>query len=414
MTYSEAVDWLYGLQLHGIKLGLENMRRLCGDLGISLNGSEAPTFLHVAGTNGKGSVCAMLDAICREAGIRTGLYTSPHLITFRERICLNGSMIPEADVAAILTRIHDSVRHWDYSPTFFEAATALGLFWFQQQEAEVVVLETGLGGRLDATNVVTPAVSVLTSIGFDHQRYLGSTLAEITGEKCGIIKPGIPVASAPQAPAAAGVIQHRADQSGSRLEYPNARWDRSPIGLTGSHQQWNAALATLAIEVAGKQNPLARITPQHIEHGLAAVRWPGRFQRAKENLVLDGAHNPDAAETLTETWRATFGETKATLVLGLMRDKDIESIWKRLELIAGRVICVTVGNPRSCTATELVEIIARLSPRIPCRPSDSTASALIDAEAGPNPVLVCGSLFLVAEAMAVLGLAEDALERSVQ
>jgi dihydrofolate synthase/folylpolyglutamate synthase len=214
VTYREAVEWLYSLQLYGIKLGLENMQRLCAALQIYLGpqpaerskaagdspkisglnrrfgaGEQAPVFIHVAGTNGKGSVCAMLDAICRRGGVRCGLYTSPHLVTFRERIRLDGEMIPAADVAAGLSRIRELVAAWDNPPTFFEVTTALALEWFQDQHAHVVILETGLGGRLDATNVVTPAVSVLTPIGLDHQQILGESLVQIAAEKCGIIKP---------------------------------------------------------------------------------------------------------------------------------------------------------------------------------------------------------------------------------
>jgi dihydrofolate synthase/folylpolyglutamate synthase len=299
VTYREAVDWLYGLQLYGIKLGLENMRRLCAALEVYLGpplperfGSEesaariqgfnrrssdrdgAPVFIHVAGTNGKGSVCAMLDAICRRSGIRCGLYTSPHLVTFRERIQLDGAMIPEEDVAAGLTRIHDLVKRWDQPPTFFEVTTALALEWFQDQHAHVVILETGLGGRLDATNVVTPAVSVLTPIGLDHQQVLGKTLTEIATEKCGIIKPGVPVVSAPQEADAAAVIMATADRLESDCDWVTEPWPEQ-VGLPGEHQRWNAWLAVLALDAAAASHQFLSVRLNLIVEALASVKWPG-------------------------------------------------------------------------------------------------------------------------------------------
>src|SRR5205823_14491966 len=198
---------LYGLQRFGIKLGLENIRRLLDECCSSVcvkrpafaaASASAPKVIHVAGTNGKGSVCAMIDSICRVQGYRTGLFTSPHLVTFRERIRVNGEMISEDAVADGLTIIRNLVADWDPHPTFFEVTTALALKHFSEARIDVVVLETGLGGRLDATNAVQSDVSVITPIGLDHEEWLGNTLAQIAGEKAGIIKPGMPVVSAPQ------------------------------------------------------------------------------------------------------------------------------------------------------------------------------------------------------------------------
>ncbi|MEO6786850.1 MAG: Mur ligase family protein, partial [Chthoniobacteraceae bacterium] len=219
MNYREALGWLYGLQVHGIRLGLENIRRLCDALGIETVSDEKCRFIHVAGTNGKGSVCALIAAVCVAAKRRTGLYTSPHLVGFRERIRLGPNQIPEEHVAEGLTKIRDLIAEREHTPTFFEITTALALAWFQQQRAETVILETGLGGRLDATNVVTPAVSVITPIGFDHMQYLGDTLAAIAGEKAGIIKPGVPVVSAPQPPEVEAVLRVAAEAAGAPLKF---------------------------------------------------------------------------------------------------------------------------------------------------------------------------------------------------
>lgn len=414
MTYREAVAWLYGLQLHGIKLGLAQMRRLCDELGVKLDGTVgSPAFIHVAGTNGKGSVCAMLDSICREAGLRTGLYTSPHLVTFRERIRLDGVMIPEENVARGLERIRVITDSWEYPPTFFEVTTALALEWFQSQDAEVVVLETGLGGRLDATNVVTPVVSVLTPIAMDHQRYLGTTLAEIAAEKCGIIKPGVPVVSAPQSPEAEAVIQNTAAERKCDWVVVDQPAEGS-IGLGGAHQRWNAALAARTLSLLQHFQPFNRIETHHLTNGLAEVRWPGRFQRANQRFILDGAHNPASAAVLVEAWREAFGDDKATVILGVMRDKDVSAVCATLGSVAARFLPVTVGNPRSCSAAELGALLRSQNPGVISEEYDGLRSALQAAEKYPERILICGSLFLVGEALFALGLAEAPPESSLQ
>ena len=209
INYREALAWLYSLQRFGIKLGLENSRRLLDECcsgvcakrpALAAASAATPKVIHVAGTNGKGSVCAMIDSICRAQGYRTGLFTSPHLVTFRERIRLNGEMISEEAVSNGLTTIRKLVANWDPHPTFFEVTTALALKCFSEAKIDVAILETGIGGRLDATNAIQSDVSVITQIDFDHEEWLGNTLAEIANEKAGIIKPGIPVVCAPQRP----------------------------------------------------------------------------------------------------------------------------------------------------------------------------------------------------------------------
>ncbi|MFM8364815.1 MAG: bifunctional folylpolyglutamate synthase/dihydrofolate synthase, partial [Verrucomicrobiota bacterium] len=197
MTLQEALDWLHGSQATGIKLGLENTHRLLA----ALDHPERKTkFLHVAGTNGKGSVCAMLDSVLRRAGFRTGLYTSPHLVDFRERVRVDGKMIPAEAVANGLSRLREAVRDWEHGPTFFELSTVLALDHFAREGCEIVVLETGMGGRLDSTNAVTPLVSTITPVDLDHREWLGDTIEKIAFEKAGIIKPGIPVVCSPQHP----------------------------------------------------------------------------------------------------------------------------------------------------------------------------------------------------------------------
>jgi len=246
VNYRDALAWLYGTQTFGIKLGLDNTRRLLAAAG---DPHERLKFLHVAGTNGKGSVCAMLDSVLREGGVRSGLFTSPHLVEFRERIRVDGVEIPEEAAAEGLTLLRDASSTWDHQPTFFEITAALAAWWFDRAGAEIVVWETGMGGRLDATNVVTPLVSVITPIGLDHQRWLGSTLAEIAGEKAGIIKSGVPVVCGPQDQEALAVIKAKTKAQSSSFLEVTAPYD-GPLSLPGAHQQWNAASALAALDAA--------------------------------------------------------------------------------------------------------------------------------------------------------------------
>ncbi len=393
MNYDESVAWLYSTQMHGIKLGLEVVHRLIDASGLRLDG---PKFLHVAGTNGKGSVCAMLDAICRAAGRRTGLFTSPHLVTFRERIRVDGEMISEEEVARRVSELRALTEGWSPEPTFFELVTVLALGHFQRAGCEVVVLETGMGGRLDATNVVTPAVSVITPIALDHQQWLGATLTEIAGEKAGIFKAEVPAISAPQAAEAAEALRRQARETGTLvLDFVPEPWSGSVVNLAGSHQLWNAALAVRALALAA-----LGIHAEAIERGLREVQWPGRFQRCGERLVLDGAHNPAAAVRLAETWREVFGSEQATLVLGVLADKDLPAIVAALLPLAARVIAVPVRSPRSAPAEEVRAVVGGLAPELPCAAAGDVASALAAAGAAPERVLLCGSLFLVGEALA--------------
>jgi dihydrofolate synthase/folylpolyglutamate synthase len=410
VKHDEAVAWLYSTQRVGIKLGLETIRRLLTGLGVTLPiqggpaATYAPYILHIAGTNGKGSVCAMLDAICRSAGFHTGLFTSPHLVVFRERIQLDGAQIPEADVAAGLSQIRDLVAGWDPHPTFFEITTALALHWFQQQQAEVIVLETGLGGRLDSTNAIIPAVTLITSISNDHWQYLGNTLREIAGEKAGILKPGIPAVSAVQQPPAAQVLEETARRVGAPLSWVA---DPAPfeVALAGSHQKTNAALA-----IAGLRAARIPVPESALAEGLRKVVWPGRFQRitrgAGVELVLDGAHNQAAMERLAQTWREVYGTQNPVIVLGVLRDKDVPAICRALAPLAASVLATPVHSVRSCDPVDLAETMRDNAPEIPCSIAESVEAALASAEAQAQQtgrrVLVTGSLFLVGETLALL------------
>ena len=388
MIYEESLAWLYATQQFGIKLGLENIRGLLQALG---DPQEHLSFLHIAGTNGKGSVCAILDAILRASGRRTGLYTSPHLVDFRERIRVDGEKIPPQSVANGLTTLREISAGWNHSPTFFEIATALALHHFAEERCDLVVLETGMGGALDATNAVVPLVSVITPIAIDHTRWLGGTLAEIAREKAGIIKSGVPVVSARQAPEAAAVLAQRAASAGSSLEFIEAPFEQAEIGLRGIHQKENAAVAVAALRAARVE-----VSDDAAGQGLRDVRWPGRFQVVDERIVLDACHNPHAAAQLLVNWRDAYGMEKATVIFGALADKDYSAMLRILEPISREVLLVPISSERSA-ALEALAAACTIQHRI----FQSVKEAL---EASRGRILVTGSLFLVGEALQVLGV----------
>jgi dihydrofolate synthase / folylpolyglutamate synthase len=394
LSYKEALTWLYGLQRFGIKLGLENMHRLIEQSDLDLPGT---CVVHVAGTNGKGSVCAMIDAITRAAGHRTGLFISPHLVTFRERIRVNNEMIPAQAVAAGVAELRDQVSHWPVHPTFFEIVTALALKYFKAEGCSIVVLETGLGGRLDATNAITSNVSVITPIGLDHQKLLGESLPEIAREKAGIIRHGVPVVSGPQRDEARTVIEARASECGAPLSIVMEPYTASPIALRGQHQQHNAALATAAIRAAAIE-----VDSASVARGLASVEWPARFQRWDSQTIIDGAHNPAAAEVLVQTWRDVFGEQRATIVLAVLSDKDARAIVEILLPIAACFVFPQIRSERALPPDALAEILFALSPKSQYSVTASVAAAVVAARERSDPVLITGSLHFAGEALAWL------------
>lgn len=397
MKFEEALDWLNETQFTGIKLGLENTNRLLEAVG---NPQESLRFIHVAGTNGKGSVCAMLDACLRAAAYKTGLYTSPHLVDFRERIRVDGAMISPVDVAAGLTRLRDATATWEHKPTFFELATVLAMDHFARSGCDVVVLETGMGGRLDSTNAVTPLVSVITPVAMDHMKWLGDTLPQIAAEKAGIIKPQVPVVSAPQHASAAEVLRSKARETGSLLRIVKAP-TLVPVALHGSHQLWNAAVAIAALEESGLNCPDAAI-----QKGLASVQWPARFQRVGERFVIDGAHNEHSAAALVSTWLEVFGNQKASIVFGALRDKEYANMLQLLEKIGRQFFFAPVLNERSEDPAHF-----KNSTSLPASEFYDLPGAIKAALETSSPVLITGSLFLAGEALVLLEALNSHAER---
>lgn len=406
MTYPEALAWLYGTQRFGIKLGLENVERLLRELNLLGKGRR---IIHVAGTNGKGSVCAIIDSICRVAGYRTGLFTSPHLVTYRERIRVNGEMIGQEEVAKGLTALREMIRSWEPHPTFFEITTALALDHFENAGCELIVLETGLGGRLDATNALTPIVSVITPIGFDHEKWLGHSLEAIAGEKAGIIKPRVPVVSARQEPAAEKIICTRANECDAPLKFVLEPYAGRAIGLAGAHQRENAALAIAALRVGR-----IAIAPEAIDRGVADVEWPARFQRWDERIVIDGAHNPAGAQVLADTWRKEFGGQRATIILGVLREKNVDGICRALAPIAERFILPQIRTERALPPNELAAHLSAIAPLPSSSITPSLPAALDLARANPEPILITGSLHFAGEVLATLAGDANALEDCAQ
>jgi dihydrofolate synthase / folylpolyglutamate synthase len=407
LAHQKALVWLYSLQRFGIKLGLENIERLLDECCSGVRRGERPALatarasifkvIHVAGTNGKGSVCAMIDSICRANRYRTGLFTSPHLITFRERIRVSGDMISEDAVANGLTTIRNLVANWDPHPTFFEVVTALALKHFLDTKVEIVILETGLGGRLDATNAIQSDVSVITPIDFDHEKWLGKTISEIAAEKAGIIKPGVPVVSASQRPEAEEVIRARAAKCGAPIQFVAELYGETPIALDGSHQKENAALAIAALRAAKID-----IDSSAIAQGLSSIELPARFQRWDERTIIDGAHNPAAARTLAKTWREMFGDQRATLVLAVLSDKDLRGICEALAPIVSSVFLPTIRSERAAAPEELAKVLANITPPLPYSIAPSINEALTVARAKPNLILITGSLHFAGEVIAHL------------
>ncbi|MGH7976920.1 MAG: bifunctional folylpolyglutamate synthase/dihydrofolate synthase [Limisphaerales bacterium] len=427
MSYSEAIQFLYGLNLFGANFGLETTRQLAARVG---NPQEKLRFVHVAGTNGKGSTCAMLESIYRAAGLRVGLFTSPHLVSFRERIQVNRERIPENDVVRLVedlrrtgvmpvsnqipAQAEPEIRNErNPGPTFFEFVTVMALKFFAEQRCDLVIWETGLGGRLDATNIVTPLASVITNIAFDHQQWLGETLDKIAFEKAGIIKSKIPVVTAVDEPEALAVIEKIARENNAPLVKMISEFGirNSELSLLGEHQKQNAALTRTTIEVLQKIIP---VLEEQIRAGLQNVNWPGRLQLLEkpdgQKILLDGAHNVAGANVLREAIENSFSSEQRTFILGMLQDKDWKRICEILAPLAEKIFTVPVSSGRTASPIDLAEV---------CRAANSTAEIFIcdslkeafektdacgHSSSHENFIIVTGSLYLVGEALELLGL----------
>ena len=403
------LDWLYSTQLFGIKLGLDNVRKLLRELELPPEGQK---FIHVAGTNGKGSVCAFIHSILSAAGVNAGLFTSPHLVQFRERIRDAERMISPQENAEGLIRLREQINGWDPHPTFFEITFAHAMEWFRQRKHEWVVLETGLGGRLDATNTVMPVVTVITSISIDHQGLLGESLREIAREKAGIIKPGVPVLTIKQHPDVMEVISATAREREAPLLVVTTPVRGYEMGLAGQHQLWNAALAIAALKSAGLRFPDAIL-----RKGIKEVQWPARFHRLDfdERLVLDGAHNIDAIDNLVRTWQQKYPGEKATIVFGATAGRDIGTMLRSLQPLAARWLFTGFQSQRAAPPEQLREVQASLFGRsVETHEHADPSSALADAKNYKERILITGSLYLAGEVLALTRGEEQFFRGSAQ
>lgn len=408
VTYTETIQFLYELRLFGTKFGLENAQKLAALAG---NPHEKLRFIHVAGTNGKGSTCAMLESIYRASGLRVGLFTSPHLVSFRERIQIGRQMISEEDVVRLVKYLQALLAEFpkEHHPTFFEVLTVMALKFFAERECELVVWETGLGGRLDATNIVTPLASVITNIAYDHQQWLGDTLAQIAFEKAGIIKPGIPAATATDAPEALAVIKRAATERHAPLTIVTGGLPEELVPLyegagplRGEHQKRNAALALATVEMLQKQIP---VSSEQIRAGLQTVSWAGRLQLIHRpdgtTILLDGAHNVAGAMVLRDTLQRDFAKEKKTIILGILEDKDWRQICQIVAPLADAIFAVPVLSKRTAIPMELAETCALANPAAAIRVCDSLKEALQKTSAA-DFLVVTGSLYLVGETLELL------------
>ncbi len=396
MQYTEALDWLYAAQMFGIKLGLAGISRLLGDLGV-----ERPRarVIHVAGTNGKGSVCAFAESVARAAHYSTGLFTSPHLVRFNERICVNGEEISDDDTARLISRVRDCVAGWDTPPTFFELTLAVAMLYFAERKPDIIILETGMGGRLDATNAVPKDVAVITPIGMDHTQYLGTSLYDIAKEKAAILSWHRPALTAAQEPEAMRAIYEAAEACDTEYRIVGEECPL-PLGLVGPHQKHNAALALAALRAAV---PHFLCSEGQLAEGLATTRLHGRFEEISPGVILDGAHNPHAARTLAQTWRETRGNTLAHCIFAGAVDKDLSGVISLLSPIVASWHLPPVTSPRILPPAQLARLIRQHS-SAPISLPESIAQALSIPE---RPVLICGSFFLLGEVLAHLRASTD-------
>jgi dihydrofolate synthase / folylpolyglutamate synthase len=436
MTYDRAVRYLFTLgrelaspqQARAAKFDLENIRVVCDGLG---NPERAFRSVHIAGTNGKGSTAAMLASILRAAGLRAGLYTSPHLLRINERIRIDGSDISDADFAATFERVHSVIEELLASgalaahPTFFECVTAMAFDFFAREKVDLAVIEVGMGGRLDSTNIILPEVAVVTSIDFDHENFLGHSIEEIAGEKAGIIKPGAWVVNAAAHEAAKQVIRQRATEKNARLVDVESACVAANLRAEDGCYRFTAATSlpygasgevTVHLPLAGRfqvRNALTAIAAARllrergfpiddaaISDGLATVRWPGRLERLHDRpaTYLDGTHNPAGARELAAFWDERFAGRKIHLVYGAMRDKAVDEVAGLLFPRAASVILTQSQQPRALSAGALATITRHLANSVEVIPEPGAAlECALESAATDDIVFATGSLYLVGD-----------------
>jgi dihydrofolate synthase/folylpolyglutamate synthase len=423
MAYRDLLDWMFNLERFGIKLGLDNTREFLSRMG---NPERDFRSIHITGTNGKGSACAFVSSILRRHGMKVGLYTSPHLVDFRERIKVDGREIPSSEVVRLGNQLKQSMLEMaaespERQLTFFEFTTGMAFKYFSEEKVDIVVAEVGMGGRLDATNVLCPEVAGITRIGLEHAEYLGSTIASIAREKAGIIKDGTSVVTCERNDEALSVISNACKRKGAKLRRIGRDFSvsavRSTLGgtrfdysgerklralrtrLIGEHQAENAALAIAIAEEMAKRGEL--ITDEEIRKGISMTKWPGRLDIVSRSplVILDGSHNPDGVATTAGVLRR-MGLVPLTFVLGCMDDKDATGIAKALAPSAAKIVVTQVPFKRALNAGILSEIV-RAQFHGPVQVEERPVNAFHRATSNVEGKGVCviGSLYLVGEIM---------------
>jgi dihydrofolate synthase/folylpolyglutamate synthase len=413
-SYRESVKYLYGLQKYGVKFGLSKTYELMKRLGNPHHGKK---YIHIAGTNGKGSVSAMLESILSRAGMKVGFYSSPHLVRFTERFRVNQKEINQRRVAELTDRLRDIIDP-DNPPTYFEATTVIALTYFAEENTEISVMEVGMGGRLDSTNIIKPVVSAITNISLEHQAFLGPRLIDIAGEKAGIIKKGVDAVTAATQPSVIRLFEDicaeknapfwrlgkdvRYRSTGSGLSYYGIKhtFRDLDVSLKGGYQKRNAALAIAIIELLEKKG--FKISSKDIKEGLKDTIWPGRLHLVSKAplIVLDGAHNPAGIRELAEAVEKAFSYKRLILIIGIMKDKDIAHMISRLAPMADYVICTSPEYYRSAESGDLMKIAYPHGRPVEAVPVISKAIERAKEMAGPQDmILITGSLFTIGEAL---------------
>lgn len=415
MNRDQAIEYIHSVSWRGSVPGLGRIRELCRLLG---DPQKELRFVHVAGTNGKGSVCSMLSSVLTAAGYRVGLFTSPFVRFFEERISVSGEPIPGDALGRVTERVREAAEKMRDVPTEFELLTAVGFEYFRERRCDIVVLEVGLGGRLDSTNVIPPPVlSIITGIGLDHTAILGDTLGAVAREKAGIIKPGSPVVIGDLPPEAEEAVTDAARRAGApvvkadraRIESEvltpsgaslcDRAFGQLSISLAGRHQLSNASVVLTAAEILAEKG--FRISEQSVRDGLAAARWPARFETLSRDplVIYDGAHNPDGIRALTENVNELLGG-RAILVMGVMADKDYRSMVSSLRPVAARVFTVRPDNPRSLDPSVTSALFEEKG--VPAAAAETVEEgislAVKEGEKTGLPVLVMGTLYMYCEA----------------
>ncbi|WDN88391.1 dihydrofolate synthase / folylpolyglutamate synthase [Desulfosarcina sp. BuS5] len=417
--YANCLESMFGLRRFGIKLGLDTIRSILDDLG---NPQERFACIHVAGTNGKGSIASAIASILFTSGYKAGLYTSPHLVKFNERISINNKNISDNNVVAS----YNAVKNADYGtrePTFFEFATAMALYEFGKEEVEWAVIETGMGGRLDATNILNPEISIISNIALEHQFYLGNTIAQIAGEKGGIIKESTPVVSGARQKSAKDVIKDIAKQHSAPLYFSGddfrirktqkgmfsyfgleKEWHNIRPGLPGEHQIDNAAIVLAVCEILrsnGLDLPFSKI-----REGLLNTQWPGRLEIVCQSpvVILDGAHNLVASKMLADYLSQNMAGKKITLVVGILDDKPYEDMLRCLIPVCSRVILTQPEIDRSLSPDQLYPVAEKMISDVSMIPDVGEAvKHAVDTVLPDEAVCIAGSLYVVGEAKEALG-----------